>query len=130
MIILEHYDDIGDINSNRTKNWIMIIVRNLAYKEHNRKKKERVEDLEEADEYSSQDDEMHIQDEYNLNKIVEAISTLPDKYRDILHMLYTYDLDYKRISEELSVSTAVARKRAERARKMLLDILHERGMEV
>lgn len=119
--IMEHFDEIKEsIDSKKTKNWIAIIVRNLAIDEYRRKK--RIIPLDEVENVPSIDDQVVVADEYDLKKL---IAKLPDRHRDMLYLTYLYKHHYEEIGKELGISAEAARKRIARARKALLDLMKE-----
>lgn len=63
-----------------------------------------------------------------LEAIVQAISELPDKYRDVLKLSYLYDHTTEEIGIALNLSTNTVHKRISRAKKLLKVILTKEGV--
>ncbi len=53
----------------------------------------------------------------------DAINKLPDKYKDIFIMKVLKDKSYSEIAKDLGLSESTVRKRVERARKILKEVL-------
>lgn len=63
-------------------------------------------------------------------RVVEAIKALPEKYAEVLYLHSVTGLSSKEIAETLGDTDAGIRKRLERARAKLREILEEQGMTV
>lgn len=64
----------------------------------------------------------------SVEAIVQAISELPDKYRDVLKLSYLYDHTTEEIGIALNLSTNTVHKRISRAKKLLKVILTKEGV--
>lgn len=122
---IDFYTRIGYPDSNRTKNWMITIVKNIALNEKKRRKK--LIHLEQLDYEPSSPDAVDIESVIDENDLKELLKLFPEIYRDILHFVITYGLDYKTISKQLGISESTARKRFERAKNMMKEILREKG---
>lgn len=69
-----------------------------------------------------------IVDRITVEAIVQAISELPDKYRDVLKLSYLYDHTTEEIGIALNLSTNTVHKRISRAKKLLKVILTKEGV--
>ncbi len=70
------------------------------------------------------DDEMKVEDTFVSRLIFnDAISKLPEKYRTVFIMRVLKDMTYSQIARDLSLNENVVRKRLERAKKLLKEIL-------
>lgn len=67
-------------------------------------------------------------DRITVEAIVQAISELPDKYRDVLKLSYLYDHTTEEIGIALNLSTNTVHKRISRAKKLLKVILTKEGV--
>lgn len=124
--ILKNFNQVEDIKTKKTKNWVALIVRNHALnfytKRQNRCKKTVY--LDEIEEIPNLDCVETVTDEYDLK---ELIALMPIKYRDILQLVIVYEHDYKHIAQELSITPENARKRFQRAKSILKQLLREKG---
>lgn len=124
--VIERFDKVGDPQSKRTKNWLMTITKNLALDELRSRRiiQKQMNDIEAMERVPAADEIGAVIDEYGLK---ELLSILPEKYRDILQFVVTYGLDYHTIAREFGITQQAARKRFERAKKLLKELLAERG---
>lgn len=86
------------------------------------------DDTEIADEDSDVSDEAL--SDIGYNRIVEAIRSLPEHYAQVLYMQNITGLPTKEIAKILGETDAGVRKRLERARAKLREILEEQGITV
>ena len=70
------------------------------------------------------DDEIKMEDTF-VSRLVfnNAISNLPEKYKNIFIMKVLRDMSYSEIAKYLDLNESAVRKRMERAKKLLKDIL-------
>jgi len=64
-----------------------------------------------------------------LDRLSDAIATLPIKLRQVVILKDVYGLSHEEIATELDVSVAAAKVRLHRARRKLKDMLYEHGEE-
>lgn len=127
--IIHNFKKITDVKSDYTKNLLAIIARNLSLNECKRQKG-IMRKVINFDEIEMLPDTNTVEQLADVSDLAALIALLPEKYRDILQLMILYDHDYKRIAHEISISEQNARKRFERAKKMLRDIMLERGGEL
>lgn len=68
--------------------------------------------------------------DYGYERIVEAIRSLPEKYAQVLYLQNVTGLSIAEIASDLGQPENVIRKRLERARQKLREILEEQGITV
>jgi len=124
--IANHFKNIGDVHSRKTRNYLVIIVRGLA-KNLQKKRGEQLEvsfeELEWTD-FMSIDDPQFEQIEYEA--LHQAIEKLPVIHRDILYAVYFDGHSVKEFSKHIDRSEKAVQKRLERARQALHQGLKER----
>ena len=124
--IINHLDKLQDINSHKTKGFLVIVVENTAKDIYNKRKNDNISlDSFEVELSDNRDLEESVIDEINITDLVKKIESLPDIYRDVLMMRFIYEYSYNAISEILNISETTARKRLERARQKLLQIIEK-----
>ena len=64
-----------------------------------------------------------------LDRLADAIATLPAKLRHVVILKDVYGLSHEDIAAELDISVAAAKVRLHRARRKLKDMLYEQGEE-
>jgi RNA polymerase sigma-70 factor (ECF subfamily) len=113
-------DKISEVNSNRTKGYVIVIVRNISL--NMLKKQNKTVDIEDYEEYIA--DELSLEDEVlsklSVDFIVEGIISLPVIYKDVLYLSYVEDLNIQEISKLINISNESVKKRLQRGRKILL----------
>lgn len=124
--IAKNFHKVGEIHCPQTKNFVVIIVRNAALsllkKEGADGSPENIDML--PDSAVSLGDSTFERTEYN--QLVEEILRLPEAYRYPLYLYGVYDCRMTEIAHLLGISTETAKKRVQRARRILKDNL-ERG---
>ena len=61
----------------------------------------------------------------NVNDVYEALDLLPEIYREILELKIYRDFNDKEIAKFLDISYSAVRKRLQRAREILIQILQK-----
>lgn len=123
--IAKNFHKVGDILCPETRNFTVIITRNVAITMVNRKH----DDLD-MDSYITNTSAELTEDVFETvsNKILmECIQKLPDMYRDSLYLYHLYGYTFKEISNLLSVPVETVKKRAQRARVLLKELLEKEG---
>ena len=59
--------------------------------------------------------------------MLEAVLTLPERYRTVVHLYYYEDLSTAEIAQVLGIRRGAVTTRLSRARAMLRDVLTEEG---
>ena len=124
----KNFKKIGTVNSPQTRAFMVIITRNVALTMAKQHGKTIVFDEETAintiaDNTSDKDFE-----NFDFDRIVWAIRSLPATYRDALYLNAVEGYSVKEISETLEVSKEAVKKRLQRGRKILIDKLEKEGI--
>ena len=118
--IISRMDQIPEAEDNRTRSFVLIVVRNTAinlYRERKRKKQSAIED-----EVICHLPQLWVYDRYDLGEQEDLVKVLLDMspiYRDILTLKYVEEYSNSEIGSLLGITEATVRKRLERARKEL-----------
>ncbi|MBO6302106.1 MAG: RNA polymerase sigma factor [Ruminiclostridium sp.] len=109
-----------------------VVTKNCAY--DILREKSRRGEIPIEDEYDIPDGSSDVSDEvlseYSYRRVVEAIRSLPEIYAQALYLQNVTGLSVREIASDLGVTEAVVRKRLERARCKLRELLEEQGIEV
>lgn len=116
LTIANNFDKIREFSCGELEAYIVVIIRNISI-DIFKKNKKSAEHLTEFDEEQAVD--LSFFDNFEYNRLIEIISGLPQKYKDILFLYYLEEFSAKKIAEMLGISTNNVYKRLERA-KMLL----------
>lgn len=123
-----HQDRISDISSKETRNYIYTVTRNAALKKRSSQSKH-------ANNVTFYDDERFIniegepditvfRDEYGFSQeIANALKSLSNEDRDLVCYYYGAGYSYKEISEIMGISAVTLRKRMERCKSKLAEII-------
>jgi len=118
---LDRIKDADDVN---TKRLALKIVKTTAINAYRRNKKE-TELFEYAQEYEIEDPENVIDAKilhmHNHTMLDPIISDMPDIYKQVIELLYFYELSTSEISEITGIDKRTIRKRNERAKKYIID---------
>lgn len=123
--IAKNFQKINEVPSPQTRNFVVIITRNISISML--KGMDNVKDIDaySAAEIAATTDETF--EAVSTKTLVECILKLPENYRDILYLYHLYGYSFNEISSLLSLPVEAAKKRAQRARRMLKEILEEEG---
>lgn len=123
--LIKYLDKIDENNCHKTKAFIVIVIESVS-KDMYRKRKRTLE-ISYSDNVS-----YRISDDFTLTAfeaeyIASKIEMLPEIYRNVLVLKYLQELDDKEIADILSIKQATVRKRLERAKIMLAELLEKDG---
>lgn len=116
LTIADNFKKLMQLSCDELEAYIVVIIRNNSI-DIFKKNKKSSERLSELDEQQAVDVDFFEDIEYN--RLIEIISSLPQKYKDILFMYYLEGFSAKEIAEMLDISTNNVYKRLERAKKLL-----------
>lgn len=107
----------------RFRYWLAVLARRLAL-QYRQKKSQRPIPLDEELLYQQCDDKAqnildNIEQKEQYRQILQAISSLPEKYRQVFMLQYSGDLTYGQIAEILDVPVTTVQIRLVRARRMI-----------
>ncbi len=131
MRILNHLDKISDPRCNKTRNFVVLIVRNIAL-DYIRRMKRKPETSFEAEEYAYSDEQNNPEEEYlekeTQDTIEQDIANLHSNYALVLSMKYSLGYEDKEIAEFLQISHEKYRLQLYRARKQLKKRYKQEGV--
>lgn len=109
---------------NEIRNYLIIIVRNAAYRIYNKNKQEvPIDDMDPiSDPLDLEADEEHKE---LLKQLFQALKTLDSKYADVLILRYYYDFKEKDIARILKITPENVRVRIHRGKKILKESLEK-----
>lgn len=123
--IAKNFQKINEISCHKTRNFVVIIIRNISLTML--AQKENMADIDTC----TEDTLFSVSDDCFENVVVstltEKIMELPNKYRDVLYLHNLYGCSYNEIAHLLSISSDAARKRSERAKVILKEKLEKEG---
>lgn len=108
-------ETLGDVSS--PKAYSIRLIKNLCIDRIRRQRLEFPEELPERVSPEGQDDE--IDQKERLNKVMEAIKSLPDRQREILWLRTVENLSYDEISDRLGMTPLTLRVLLSRARSKI-----------
>ena len=101
--IARNMDKIGSVESLETKNYLVIAVKNASIDIYRKRSVRMKRDTD--------------------NSVLEILKNLPVMYRDVFLLKYSSRLENKEIARMLRISEANVRKRIERGKAMVQDML-------
>lgn len=125
--IADNLEKISEAECPRTRNFIVIITRNVCFNML-RKKRESVGIDEDVS--SDIDVEEEIFSDAGVGILERALERLPRNYRDIMYLTAYEELSLHAAAEVLGITYENAKSRVRRARKRLSEILKEEGYEL
>ena len=124
--IANNMHKVGEVESARTRKFIMVIVQNVArtIRKNERKYVEMDETIEAA---SNEDVELEILKKLSLESVVSLLDELPIIYKEIVILYWLEDYSVAEVAKFLNVSPNTIKKRISRGRKIISEKLMERG---
>ncbi|AHF09052.1 MULTISPECIES: RNA polymerase sigma factor [Dehalobacter] len=119
--IIENLDKIEDVHSHKTKSYIVTMVKNRAINLYNQRQRHTMIPLEEIN-YNLADD---ITSHEELDYLTKAIIQLPVIYQEVLKLKYVQEYSNTEIAQMLDISEVTIRKRLERTKRKLQEILEK-----
>lgn len=122
--IAKNMSKVGDVESTETKNFIMIITKNVfldMYRKRARSLNQEISvDEDEEKDILISSKEMDLCDILSEeNSLMNIIRNLPDKYRDVFLLKYVSEYDNKKIAKILNISEEAVRQRISRGRSII-----------
>ena len=123
--LIKYLDKIDENNCHKTKSFIVIVIRSVSIDMYRKREKELKFSINEDITYRVSDD--FSLTSFGVDDIVSKIEMLPEIYKNVLILKYLQELDDKEIADIFSIKQATVRKRLERAKIMLAELLEKDG---
>lgn len=123
--IIYNFHKIGEVNCNRTKRFVVIVVENISidiYRKERKMQRVPLETLEEIHQFQTP------HQSENLTEIERAIEELPLIYKHVFQLKFGWGYSNEEIMEILNITRNNLKQRLFRGRQLLLERLKE--MEV
>lgn len=120
MIVVKNINKITQVNCPRTRGYLIIIVKNLALKIYNKRK--RTESIDDNENDSDADIEDYVISRIDCKKLAELLLKLPEEYYQVLYLNVYMELDIADIAVNLGITYENAKKRLQRARNKLRNL--------
>lgn len=123
--IAKNFQKIGEITCPETRNFTVIITRNVALTMLNHLHDDL--DMDSYNEWFSSEITEDVFDCVSNKLLMACILKLPETYRDSLYLYHLYGYSFNEMSNLLSVSVEAIKKRTQRARHMLKELMEKEG---
>ena len=123
--VARHFDQIGNLNSDETKHYLLTTVGNCAKDELERSSRRKESEEAALARWQSEAEASQEGSAHKAFELRELIKSLPENYKRPLYMYYVDDMSTAEIAELLETSPSAIRKRLERARAMLREMVGE-----
>lgn len=124
--LMKHNVYFEDLESDECKRYMITVIKHSSIDIYNKKRKEREIVYLSAEDADIKD--IPVQDDADgINNIEEIISSLPEKYYLVVNCLAVKNLSVKETALELGITEANVRKRFERAKLMLKNLVKGSG---
>lgn len=121
--IAEDFSGVDVVKSKETKAMVSIMVKNKALDNLDKEYYDRVEPIQDDDDFISDQLINDISSQIGYNQLVQEIKKLDDIYRDILGLRFIYEHTAKEISEILCIPIRTVETRIFRGRRILIEKL-------
>ena len=127
--IARNISKIEDVNCSQTRNYVVIICKNVALSMVKKNKLPTKEWGESAFEVTDHETPEQVVTESEIvNIIVQAILGLPEAYREVLYLSLVQDWKMEEIADAMYLKKETVKKRLYRGKKILKQRLRERGV--
>lgn len=127
--LMKHLDIVTDVYELRTKRLVLTILENTVIDMLRKRKREKHVSLEETEAWRmSAADREAFYDLPEENRIITAIKSMPQLYRDVFLLKYSSGYENGEISKMLGISEESVRKRISRGKKELEKLLNAEGI--
>lgn len=118
---IEIFNSFGTFDPSKggLENWMRQIMARTALRRY--RKLYMVKETYDKELFDSQFESPDVLDKLEVEEIMQHISNLPDKYKEILNLYVFEDFSHKEISEMLNIDEGSSRSRLSRARKLLIE---------
>lgn len=126
-----HIEKLGELDENQQRAWLYrAAVNNSIDIIRKNKRLVSTEDIGVYTPSSSDNPEEMAEKNELIAGVRDALNKLPDKYKEPLYLYYFADLDYRQITQLLSLNEGTLKSRMSRARGLLENILKKGGAEI
>ncbi|HZK21946.1 MAG TPA: sigma-70 family RNA polymerase sigma factor [Oscillospiraceae bacterium] len=125
--IVRHLDKLDENPCHKTKAYMVLVIESVSKNMYNKRKRQDSTSYDEL-EYDipdNKDFEDEISSKSTVEYVYKKIELLPKIYKDVLTLKFVNDLSDKEIAEILEISNSAARKRLERAKIKLTELLNK-----
>ncbi len=126
--IFQHLDQISQPECPQTKSFVVIIVRNIAINLYNSRKRRVVVSFDELEDWTADEalsPMAQTEEKDDCQRLIGLIESLPENYRAVLLLRYAQGYSTKEVSEILEISEENVKKRIQRARSKLEQLLEK-----
>lgn len=121
--IARNFHKVENAESRKSRNFAVIITKRVALTMAEKEsKRERGEVLAMEEKYLFTEMSREF-DRFEYEELVDALNSLPEIYKSVLYMQGIYECTVKETASLLGISVEAAKKRTQRARQMLREIL-------
>lgn len=121
--VIDNLDKISDVNSPKTKSFVVIIVKRISINIYNKRKREEINDIDDNYKFNSLDLSIEKLGEYSY--LGEALKKISETDLQIILLKYSHGFSIKEISNILNIKEVNLYKRNKRTLEKLKKILGE-----
>ena len=114
---------ISQVNSKQTRVYVSVIARNVALTILNDMHRQVFTDNIDAVAYLESSSQDSILNQMDYNEVLSVMGQLPEQFRDILDLYYIQGYKVNEISQRTGLNREVVKKRIQRGKKKLLELL-------
>lgn len=129
--VIDHLSDVDENDVGKTRSYLAIIARNMAFDVYRKKKREMTHTIS-YDEHemfiedpAGQDfEDVEIEEDHELEEaLARALKKLPIQFADVIRLTYVHGLSSEKVGELLNISSDNVRQRLVRGRKKLAELI-------
>lgn len=125
--IVRHLDKLDENSCHKTKAYMVLVIESISKNMYNKRKRQNSTSYDELEDNisDSKNFEDDISSKLTVEYVYKKIELLPEIYKEVLTLKFVNDLTDKEIAEILEISNSATRKRLERAKVKLTELLNK-----
>jgi RNA polymerase sigma-70 factor (ECF subfamily) len=131
--LFNHLNKISDTTCNKTRSFLVIIVKNIAINIYNKRKRE-ISSFQDEFETENILDNLNVENliisDESYDEMINCISKLDSKFSDVILLKYCYDYTNDEIARLLNISNENVRIRIHRGKAQLLKLIMREGEQI
>ena len=122
--VANHMENIGEVESKITKRYLITITKNTAIDLYRKRKKQMEKEIS-SEEIEEQSEQIYYMESQDCSSVLDILSNLPAKYKDVFLLKYSSNLENKEIAEILGISEGNVRQRIVRGKAIIQEALNK-----
>ncbi|MDD4780222.1 MAG: sigma-70 family RNA polymerase sigma factor [Tissierellia bacterium] len=125
--IYKNLDRIDESDCRKTRNFLVIICKNVSIDMYNQRKKHAEDQLDTNMPYEGESVSDIVISTASIDELHKLVGKLNSIYQEVVFLKFIYDFSVEEIANMKNINTKTVQKRIERAKKQLIKLLNKEG---